>query len=120
MSKFKLVIAGGRDFEDYKFLKKKLLYFIGDKNMSDVTIVSGRAKGADALGERFAKEFGCNLKTFPADWDKHGKSAGFIRNAQMAKYADACIAFWDGESKGTKHMIDLANKEKIMLRVVEY
>lgn len=120
MSKIKIVIAGGRDFKDYKSLKKRVLYYIGNMNMNDVTIVSGGANGADSLGERFAKEFGYNLKRFPADWDKHGKSAGFIRNAQMAKYADACIVFWDGKSRGTKHMIDLANKEKIKLRVVEY
>lgn len=55
-----------------------------------------------------------------ADWDIYGKSAGYIRNAEMAKYADACVVFWDGKSRGTKHMIDLAKKEGIGLKVVNY
>lgn len=84
----------------------------------EVEIVSGTARGADQLGEKFAKEKGCNLKQFPADWDAYGKSAGYRRNADMAKYADACVVFWDGVSKGTKHMIDLAEKAELDLKIV--
>ena len=63
---------------------------------------------------------GYSVKEFPAQWNEFGKRAGYIRNEEMAKYADACVAFWDGESKGTKHMIDLANKHKIEVRVIKY
>lgn len=57
---------------------------------------------------------------FPANWDKHGKSAGHIRNAEMAKYADALVAFWDGKSKGTKGMIDYATRCNLRVKVVRY
>lgn len=88
--------------------------------MEDVEIVSGGARGADTLGEQFAKKHGCKIKRFIPDWEGLGKQAGFIRNWDMAKYADACVVFWDGKSKGTKHMINLAEKEGLLLRVVEY
>jgi len=69
-------------------------------------IVSGCANGPDSAGERYAAERGLKLSRFPADWDAHGKAAGIIRNRQMGDYADALLAFWDGKSRGTKHMID--------------
>lgn len=89
-------------------------------DLTTVEIVSGGARGADSLGEKFAREHGCKIKRFIPDWDGLGKKAGFVRNWDMAKYADACVVFWDGKSKGTKHMIDLAKKEGLNLRVVEY
>jgi predicted Rossmann fold nucleotide-binding protein DprA/Smf involved in DNA uptake len=69
-------------------------------------IVSGGAKGVDRVGESIAALGDIDLKIFPADWDLHGKGAGHIRNRQMAEYADALVAVWDGESRGTKNMID--------------
>jgi hypothetical protein len=102
----KVIIAGGRTFSDYDLLCQKC-----DKALSlqtEIEIVSGAANGADKLGEKYANEKGYPIKQFPADWDKYGKSAGYRRNEEMAKYADALIAFWDGKSKGTNHMIDLA------------
>lgn len=68
-------------------------------------VVSGGAKGVDSLGEVWAHSMGVPVKVFPADWDKHGKKAGFVRNAEMAEYADALIAVWDGQSRGTYDMI---------------
>lgn len=82
--------------------------------------MSGTANGADQLSERWAKEFGYLIKYFPANWEKYGKLAGYKRNKQMAEYADALIAFWDGKSKGTKHMIDLAKEQNLQVRVVRY
>ena len=102
----KVIIAGSRLFKDYELLRQKCDQAL--LNKLDVEIVSGGCEGADKLGERYAVERGCSIKEMPADWKKHGKSAGPIRNEQMAKYADALIAFWDGKSKGTKNMIDLA------------
>ena len=78
------------------------------------------ASGADSLAIKYAEEKGYKVKEFPADWDWHGKSAGYIRNKQMAQYATHLIAFWDGYSKGTKHMIDLARKEGLKVRVIMY
>jgi len=83
-------------------------------------VVSGTARGADKWGERYARRFNYIITKFPADWNKYGKSAGYIRNKQMAEYADHLIAFWDGESKGTKHMINLATKQGIIVDVIEY
>ena len=116
----KVIIAGGREFCDYTFLKDKCDYFLQNFLPSNLEIVSGTAHGADRLGERYAVEKELKIVKFPADWDKHGKSAGFIRNEEMAKYADALIAFWDGKSKGTKHMIDLAKKHELKVKIVNY
>lgn len=75
-------------------------------------MISGTAKRSpDILGEQLAEMFEIPIKRFPANWDKHGKSAGYIRNGEMAKYADCLLAVWNGSSKGTKHMIDLMEKE---------
>jgi predicted Rossmann fold nucleotide-binding protein DprA/Smf involved in DNA uptake len=115
----RIIIAGGRDFNDYPLLEKEALSFIsglGDK--SDIEIVSGGAKGVDALGERFAKENGLSLAVFPADWKKYGRTAGPQRNKQMADYATHLLSFWNGESRGTKSMITLAKKKSLNVKVV--
>jgi glycerophosphoryl diester phosphodiesterase len=114
----KVIIAGGRTFTDYGLLCQS-----ADRALSkqtEVEIVSGTAKGADLLGERYAADRGYPVKKFPADWDRYGKSAGYRRNAEMAEYADALIAFWDGTSRGTKHMIDLAHERGLKVRVISY
>jgi len=72
--------------------------------------VSGAAKGADTLGERYAEEKGYTCKQFPADWGAHGRAAGFRRNEQMLEQADGVIAFSVNESKGTEHMIKIAKE----------
>jgi len=115
---FKVIVAGSREFVDYNLLEYKL-----DKlliNKSDVCIISGGARGADTLGDRYSKEHDMHLLIFKAGWDRYGKSAGYKRNTLMAKQADACVVFWDGKSKGSKHMIDIAKEFKIPVRVVEY
>lgn len=71
-------------------------------------IVSGTAKGADEFGERWAEEQGIEVLRFPADWKKHGKRAGPVRNREMAENAEGLVAVWDGESRGTLHMIEFA------------
>lgn len=71
-----------------------------------IIIISGHARGADSLGELFARENHLQLEVYPADWSTHGKGAGHIRNAEMAQVSDCLVAFWDGESKGTKNMIN--------------
>ena len=118
----KVIIAGTRDFNDYAFLKKNVDYFLQgiNPNNEKIEIVSGNARGADKLGEKYAKDNNISLMCFPADWNKYGKSAGYIRNEQMAKEANALIAFWDGKSKGTKHMIDIARSKGLLIRVIKY
>ena len=103
-----IIIAGSRDFTNYEMLKSFL-----DKMREEVQfnfIVSGGARGADRLGERYAKENGIELIVMNAEWDKYGKSAGYRRNEDMARIATHLVAFWDGQSRGTMHMIDIAKR----------
>lgn len=114
----KVIIAGGRDFEDYE-----LLCSVCDNLLSDeenVEIISGKANGADTLGENYARSRGYNIIERPANWAYYGNYAGHIRNRQMADEADALIAFWDGSSTGTSNMIDEAKKVKIKIKVQRY
>lgn len=115
---FRVIIAGGRDFSDFDMLVKKCSFLL--KNKKDVEVVCGGARGADSLGKKFSTTRGHGLKMFPADWDKHGKAAGMIRNIEMAEYSDALIAFWDGQSRGTKHMIKTAKAMGLDVRVFYY
>ena len=128
----RIIIAGSRTFNDYEFLKVKCneiinSYFLGgwvSHNLENVTIISGGANGADKLGERFAKENNIECKLFPANWDAYGKSAGYKRNLEMAYYAKemygVLIAFWDGKSRGTNHMIDIAKQLGLNVYIFSY
>ena len=101
----KLVIFGSRGIEDMRAVEKAMEAWGMASQVTE--IVSGGARGVDRLGERYARQHGIHCKVFPAQWDKYGKRAGPIRNAEMAKYADYGVAIWDGESRGTAHMIRL-------------
>ena len=114
----KIIIAGGRDFDNYDLLCQKVDKILS--RQSEIEIVSGTAKGADKLGERYATERGYPIKRFPADWGQYEKRAGYIRNEDMAEYSDALIAFWNNKSKGTKHMIDIAKQEGLLVRIIIY
>jgi len=121
MEEFRVIIAGGRQFNDYGLLSAKCDGILSQKRMTHkIVIISGTARGADTLGERYARERGFTLRQFPADWDQFGKSAGYRRNCQMADNADALIAFWDGQSLGTRHMIDIARERNLVVRVINY
>lgn len=118
IKEFKLIVAGSRGFNDYKLLKNKLDFFL--KKQTNISIISGTAKGADKLGERYAREKDYDLIQLPAEWDKYGKKAGYLRNVEMANIADAVVLFWDGKSNGTKHMLDIAKEKELMIRVIYY
>lgn len=119
--KFRVIIAGSRGFDDYNLLVGKCNYLLSEKMKThDIVIISGTARGADQLGEKFAEEMGYELEKYPADWDKYGKSAGYIRNKEMAEHADAVICFWDGSSLGTKHMVDIAKEKGLIVKVIRY
>lgn len=117
---FKVIVAGGRDYNNYEELKYVCDFYLKNKNVDEVEIVSGCARGADALGERYASERGIAVVRFPANWDRWGKKAGYLRNNEMYLYADALIAFWDGKSAGTKSMIRLATDGGLDVRVHAY
>ena len=127
-NELRIIVAGSRDFNDYELLKREVLNIVKHDNRPKdyVKVISGGARGADTLGERFAKEFRLEIKRFIPDWDGLGKRAGYVRNVEMAKFAvednndGMLIAFWDGQSRGTKHMIDLANKYGLEVHVVNY
>ena len=121
----KVIVAGSRTFNDFAYLEKHLMaYFKANAlHRKDVEIISGTAKGADSLGEQFANKYGLKLTKFPADWNQYGKSAGYIRNEEMAKYAKKdgiLFAFWNNSSKGTKHMISIASKYNIPTYIVQF
>ena len=116
---FRLIIAGGRDFNDYEALKNYVDFKLS-RTEDEIQIISGGARGADLLGERYAAERGYLLRRFPADWKQYGKSAGVRRNREMAKNADALIAFWDKSSRGTKNMIDEARDAGLIVCIRYY
>jgi hypothetical protein len=78
------------------------------------------ARGADMLGFQFAREHGVKCYQFPADWNQYGKRAGFIRNKQMGDFADGLLAFWDGESRGTKQMVEYMQSLKKPVHIIRY
>lgn len=127
MKETRIVVCGGRDFDDYKLLKLTLKEYINGLDIVDlnqIVVISGAARGADTLGEHFAYDYQIAVRIFPAKWDELGKRAGWVRNAEMAKYAaekhGVLFAFWDGKSRGTKNMIDLANRYGLEVHVVNY
>ena len=115
-----LIVAGGRDFTNYRLLKEKLDFLLSNTDKEEVTILCGKAKGADSLGERYANENNIDVWEYAADWEKHGKSAGYLRNSDMADAGTHLVAFHNGISRGTKHMIDLATKKGLVVRVIKF
>lgn len=110
----RLAIVGSRDFVDHERFSR-----IVDKVRGDITlIVSGGARGADTLAENYAKKKPIPYLIFPADWDKHGKKAGILRNQDIVDNADAMIAFLAPESKGTRDSIKKAQKKGITVHIV--
>ena len=107
----KIAIVGGRTFDMKEYMHGVLIHLIATGAIeNNLTLVCGEAKGADSVGRVLFEEVTLPIESYPADWDKYGKSAGYIRNAEMAEMCDVAVAFWDGESRGTKHMIDAVRK----------
>ena len=110
----KTIIAGIRDYIPREIDTNYL-----DQEKDQITeVVCGCASGVDEFGRRWAVANNIPVKKFPADWDLYGKSAGPIRNIQMARYADWLIAFWNGTSAGTKNMINQATKYGLRVTVI--
>lgn len=116
-----IIIAGTRTFDNYELLELEVKKFILENKIKPtVSIVSGKAKGADSLGEIFAKKYNFPIIEMPAKWDEFGKRAGYVRNEEMAKISNFCIIFWDGKSSGSANMADLAEKYKLTLKIIRY
>lgn len=113
----KTIIAGSREIVDYEIVKEAIL-----KSFIHISeVVSGTAAGVDRLGERYSREHKIPIKRFPPDWVRFGKSAGYLRNQEMADYVGrdgALVAVWNG-SKGTAHMIEIANRKGMTVFVYE-
>jgi hypothetical protein len=110
----RLIIAGGRDFEDYCLLCESMTGFDPE------VILCGKARGADTLGEQWARQNNIKVEYYPALWRTHGLAAGPIRNTEMAKNATHLLAFHDGKSKGTAHMIKVAQEHGLLVKIVRY
>lgn len=107
MKDFRVIICGSRNFDDYKLLQEFCDSCLSEKRKTArIIIVSGMAKGADTLAVQYANENGFQVHKVFADWETHGRSAGYKRNTEMSKVADACIAFQINNSAGTQHMIE--------------
>lgn len=110
----RVIVAGSRHFGSYESVADA----ISQSGFAITELVSGTARGVDRLGEMRAIRNGVPVRRFPAQWERYGKSAGFRRNVEMASYADALLAIWDGTSTGTKHMIDIAVENDLLIKVV--
>lgn len=123
----RVLICGGRDFNDWNgfaramatvgdqgYLGRSEYAPGGDARRREITIIHGAARGADTMAAEWADDYGYPVEAYPADWDTHGRSAGYIRNAKMLEEGkpDLVISFPGG--KGTKMMIDLATKAKVL------
>jgi hypothetical protein len=109
----KVIIAGSRGITD----EQTIFNAIKNSGFEITEVVSGGAIGVDKFGEKYANRYDIPLKVFLPDWEKKKSAAGIIRNAEMARYADALIAVWDGESKGTKNMIEVAERKGLKVYV---
>lgn len=109
----KVIVAGSRSIKNYDLVEKA----IKDSGFEVTEILSGCAGGVDELGEQYAARHNVKISYFQANWSTYGRSAGMVRNTDMAKHAEALIAVWDGKSVGTKDMIDKANQIGIPVKV---
>jgi hypothetical protein len=112
----KTIIAGSREITDINDVLQAIAW-AKEEGFTISEVISGTARGVDKLGEEYARRNNLPVIRFPANWDKYGKSAGYRRNATMANFAQALIAVWDGKSRGTMHMIDLARAKGLRVFV---
>jgi hypothetical protein len=117
---FKLIIAGSRTLKDYKLVEKIINDALVNLDKDTIEIISGGAKGVDTLARQYAMKNKLPCKVFEPNWDEYGKSAGYMRNSEMANYGNALIAIWDGKSKGTKHMITEARRNGLKIKVFKF
>ena len=110
----KIIIAGSRHFTDYSFLVRK----VEELNLNITQVLCGECYGADLLGKEWAMSKGIPVESYPADWDKYGKKAGYLRNKEMSVHGDELIAFYREGSKGTEIMIDLMQRANKPVHII--
>ena len=115
---FRVIVAGSRSFNDYDYAEK-ILDKAFSKHKPDF-IVCGMANGADMMGYWYAIGKKIKIAEYPAEWGIYGRSAGYKRNIEMANNAEALVAFWDGESSGTRQMINIARDRGLKIIVCKY
>ena len=111
-----IAVVGSRTFTSYKLLRDTLVPIIGN---DEVTLISGGARGADQLAQRFANEYGLAITIYYPDWVKYKRSAGMLRNEKIVNVATEMVAFRVSNSKGTTHCIGLAERKGIPVTVVD-
>lgn len=108
-----VLVCGSRDWDDERSIMLRLVAL-----PRDTTIIHGGARGADQIADRLAKIIGFTVRVIPAEWDKHGRAAGPIRNRAMVdERPDLVVAFQRGASRGTQHTIDIARARGIPVEV---
>lgn len=111
----RLIIAGSRDIVDYHVMRECWRQYTYRDSVTE--IVSGGARGVDSLAIRLANDVNIPVTVMAANWDLHGRRAGYKRNAEMAEYGHSVLAIWDHQSRGTKHMIDVADNQGLYVEI---
>ena len=121
MVSYRVLVTGSRDWTDRDAIRDALSAIDGNCDPADsLTLVHGAARGADSIAADIAANIGWNVEAHPADWERHGKRAGFIRNEEMVKLgADVCLAFIKDGSRGAMMCAGLAEKAGISVERVE-
>lgn len=125
-----VMVCGSRTITDVKWVETQIVNYLkevyadqekrfGQGDM-DFIIIQGLARGVDMIAKEWADKHNLGTWDFPAEWDKYGRSAGFRRNVEMVDRCDYCLILWDGQSKGTKHDIDLCISKNKPYKVVIY
>ena len=118
MVRVKVIVAGSRKWPWRQYLMDALDFYLQNYRPEEIQIVNGTAGGPDSWGGEWADAHGVEQLKMPADWDGLGRKAGMVRNRAMAEVATHLIAFWDGESPGTKAMIEIATDLGLVVRVL--
>ena len=109
-----VLVCGSRNWSDIHAIRMRLV-----KLPPSSVIIHGKAPGADTIAGWLAEDFGFTVREFPADWEQYGKRAGILRNlAMLDESPDLVLAFWDGESSGTRHTVTEARKRGIPVEVI--
>ena len=117
---YRIIIAGGREFNDAQYMRECMAGVFAIHKHKGIEVVSGGARGADDLGEKWANEQALPCDVKDADWKRLGRRAGLVRNDEMAMMSDCLCAFWDGHSRGTRHMIGSAIRNGLEVHIFRY